>query len=335
MATIKEVAAAAQLSPSTVSIVLKGNGDARKISRETQEKVLDWARKLGYTPNMQAKVLRGGVSSNAVITLFWAIDIRAHILSRFLSGLQSALLEHDYPCELQIKPYKSNHLEEAISSRTLLGSNGMIVCNASEADMAFLENAQFHIPAVLYNRYSKRYSTINMDDRTIGALPARVFAGHSRKRPALLKVPATFRGMDIRTGLFEQECRLAGMAPPVAIPVSDDMEGGYKGASALCAADCLPDCLFCTSDEVAYGALKAFYQHAVRIPEQIEIISVGNGSPEQQKFSIPSLSVIYLPMEEMAAACLKTVYDSLTSFDLSVSAVEFPIRYIARESCPQ
>lgn len=69
MVTIKDVAAA-NLSPSTVSIVLKGNGDVRKISKKTQQKVLETARALGYTPNTQAKILRGGSRSSAVITLF-------------------------------------------------------------------------------------------------------------------------------------------------------------------------------------------------------------------------------------------------------------------------
>lgn len=335
MVTIKEVAAATGLSPSTVSIVLRGNGDTRKISKKTQQKVLNTARELGYTPNTQAKILRGGISSNAVITLFWATDIRIHILSRFLSGLQSAFLQYNNLCELQIQPYKSNHLREAISSRVLLGSNGMIICNPSEDDMAFLESTQFNIPAVLYNRYSKHYSTINMDDRTIGSLPAQIFARHHKKRPALLKTPATFHGMNIRTNVFECEACQAGMEPPVSISVDDNMHGGYQGAVMLCAMEPLPDCLFCTSDAVALGALKALHCHNIRIPEQIEIISVGNGNPEQQEYSIPSLSVINLPMEEMAAACLQKIYESLTSFDFSISSTEYPIQYIARESCPQ
>ena len=35
MVTLKDIAQYTQLSPSTVSIVLKGNGDARKIKKET------------------------------------------------------------------------------------------------------------------------------------------------------------------------------------------------------------------------------------------------------------------------------------------------------------
>lgn len=335
MVTIKDVATAAQLSPSTVSIVLKGNGDARKISKKTQQKVLETARALGYTPNTQAKILRGGTPANAVITLFWATDIRVHILSRFLNGLQSALLERQYPCELQIHPYKINFLQEALSPRTLLGSNGMIICNPSEIDMEYLEQAQFQIPAVLYNRYSKHFDTVNMDDKTIGALPAQIFARHGKKRPALLKAPATFNGMNIRTNIFEFETTQAGMEPPVSIPVSDSMRGGYEGALKLCNIHPLPDCLFCTSDAIALGALKAFYENHVETPKQLELISVGNGNIDHQEFSIPSLSVIQLPMEQMAASCLQIVYERLTSYSFQTNSTQFPVVYVARESCPE
>lgn len=44
MVTLKDIAQYTQLSPSTVSIVLKGNGDARKIKKETQTIVLEAAK---------------------------------------------------------------------------------------------------------------------------------------------------------------------------------------------------------------------------------------------------------------------------------------------------
>ncbi len=333
MVTLKDIAQYTQLSPSTVSIVLKGNGDARKIKKETQNIVLDAARKLGYKPNVQARILRGGSPNRMIITLFWASDIRIHMLSRFINGLQSSLVQNNYPCDLQVKPYMNNHLHEALNDQTILASNGMIICNPSESDMEFLEQLNAGIPIVLYNRYSDKYATINMDDRTIGELPARVFTKHHKKRPAILKSPATFNGMNIRTNVFAFTTNESGMEPPVSITVADSMKGGYEGALQLCSLEVLPDCLFCASDNIALGALKAFHQKGVRIPEDIEIISVGNGNPDQQEFAIPSLSVISLPMEDMAATCLRTVYTFLSTGEYNTSTTEFPIHYVPRESC--
>ncbi len=334
MATIKDIAAKLGLSPSTVSIVLKGNGDKRKIKKETQQRILETAKELGYKPNIQAKILRGSLSSKSNISLYWVSDNRIHLLSRFLKGLQTTIIENNYQFQLSIVPYENNHLEDVLTQESVLATNAIIICNPSETDMEYLENNDFNIPIVLYNRYSKKYSTVTMDDKTIGLLPAQIFAAHGKKHPALLKSPATFSGMNIRANVFEFQVNEAGMEHPVSVTVDDTMKGGYLGALTLCGLNSLPDCLFCTSDSIALGALKAFYERGLHIPEQIELISVGSGRPEQEEYCVPSLSVISLPLEDMARECLKILSDSLSTFDHVPKSVAFPTPYIPRESCP-
>ena len=334
MTTIKDIAANLQLSPSTVSIVLKGNGDKRKIKKETQLRIMETAKALGYKPNIQAKILRGSLSCKTNISLYWVSDNRIHLLSRFLKGLQTAIMENDYQFQLSIVPYENNKLKDLLTQESVMTTNAIIICNPSESDMEYLEANDFPIPIVLYNRYSPKYATVNMDDKTIGLLPARIFASHNRKRPAIIKSPATFNGMNIRTNIFEFQINESGMELPVSVTTEDTMEGGYLGAMKLCNLTPLPDCLFCTSDSIALGALKAFYDKGIRIPEQIEIISVGNGRPEQESYCVPSLSVISLPLEDMARECLQILSDYLNTFHYVPKSIEFPTPYIARESCP-
>lgn len=334
MTTIKDIAARLELSPSTVSIVLKGNGDKRKIKKETQQRILNAAKELGYKPNVQAKILRGSLSAKSNISLYWVSDNRIHLLSRFLKGLQTAIIENDYQFQLSIVPYENNHLKDVLNQESVLATNAIIICNPSEPDMEYLEDNDFHLPIVLYNRYSRKYSTVTMDDKTIGLLPAQIFAAHGRKYPALLKSPATFSGMNIRTNVFEFQLSESGMERPVAVTVDDTMQGGYLGAFTLCNLNPLPDCLFCTSDSIALGALKAFYEKGIRIPEQVEIISVGSGRPEQEEYCVPSLSVVSLPLENMAKECLRILSDSLNTFNYVPRSVAFPTPYVARESCP-
>lgn len=113
------------------------------------------------------------------------------------------------------------------------------------------------------------------------------------------------------------------------------MKGGYDGAMQLCQLEQLPDCLFCASDAVAIGALKTFHEKNIHIPEQMEIISVGNGQPDMAEYCVPSLSIIKLPMKEMAGACLDKIFESINSFNYTVSSKTIPVQYIGRESCPE
>lgn len=56
MVTIKQIAQEVGISSSTVSIVLGGKAAERKISTATQEKIFAAAARLGYQPNMAARV---------------------------------------------------------------------------------------------------------------------------------------------------------------------------------------------------------------------------------------------------------------------------------------
>ena len=58
MVSMRDVAQRAGVSLSTVSIILNGNAETRKIPEKTQQKVLKAMEDLHYVPNHYAKGLR-------------------------------------------------------------------------------------------------------------------------------------------------------------------------------------------------------------------------------------------------------------------------------------
>ena len=59
---IKDIANALNLSKTSVSLVLNKRGDENKISKQTQKKILDYAKKHNYVPNSLARGLSRGKS---------------------------------------------------------------------------------------------------------------------------------------------------------------------------------------------------------------------------------------------------------------------------------
>ena len=197
-----------------------------------------------------------------------------------------------------------------------------------------------------------------MNDREIGKIAADTFIRHGKKRPALLTSKANFDGMKIREEEFEHILKENKIADIQKVIVDDTPNGGYKGALEIIDTKAgtktyektsttssekasstentlaLPDCLLCSSDNIALGALKAFNDKGIQIPQQIELISIGNGSKELEEFSTPSLSVVSLPMEAMADACLTRISRAITELSLVPDSREFSAEYISRESCP-
>ena len=74
MATIKDVAKLSGVSVTTVSIIINGKAEERKISDSTCRKVLEAKRELGYQTNLSARRLRYQESKNPVIAFFRPID---------------------------------------------------------------------------------------------------------------------------------------------------------------------------------------------------------------------------------------------------------------------
>ena len=85
-ASLKDIACKLNLSKTTVSWVLSGQGDKKGISAETQSRVLACARSLAYEPNLLARSLNTGVSKTIGLILPSISDtFFAHIADRIES----------------------------------------------------------------------------------------------------------------------------------------------------------------------------------------------------------------------------------------------------------
>ena len=284
MVTIKQIAQEVGISSSTVSIVLGGKAAERKISTATQEKIFAAAARLGYQPNMAARSLRGGSGANElVVAMFWAQDFRASMMLRFWDGLRAEIEKTARPVRLVIYPYVNDHLKESEALTSGANCHAAIICNASYADLQFLEDTQLPIPVVLYNRVCNGYCSVNVDDLKMGALAARAFADQGCRTAAVLTSSPVFEGMENRMHGFRLEGEHHGLTILANRYCENSIRGGYEAVSHRLRHEWkqqLPDAVFCGSSAIAHGALRAFCE-AGYIGEKLpRLIAVGNGPEE-------------------------------------------------------
>ncbi len=106
--TIKDVAAAAGVSPSTVSVILNGCGNKYRIAKSTQVKVLSVAKELKYRTNVYAKKLAmGNATENPIICIFWEAFFDYGPLKDFFEGLMRYKDECVPGFEFAIHPYET------------------------------------------------------------------------------------------------------------------------------------------------------------------------------------------------------------------------------------
>lgn len=334
MSTIKDVAALAGVSVATVSIIVNGKAAERKISIATQSKVAAAIKTLNYRPNVSAKKLRNSSHKEYTIGVYWASDFRAHFLARIISGIQGEFLKYEYPINIVICPYKNDYLHVEKGLQTDTAFNAAIIANMSPSDMKYLHSSALKIPIVLFNRYSEKYNSVTIDNYEAGKKAALHFITKGITDIGVILHKRSYLAMSIRNHGFIDACRKNNIHIPAhnIITTESTLAGGVQAAEKLLAHNHLPQGIFCDSDALAQGMLHVFNKKKIIIPDDVEIIAIGMSSPDTSKYSTPSLSVVELPMERMAAECVRLIVDVLEHRIEQPSHVLYDSELILRES---
>lgn len=316
-------------------MVLNGKGDQYRISAETQQRIWETARQLNYQPNISARRLRsGGETVLPIIALFWALDTRTVLISRFLKGFQQKLMDIEGEYEMLIQPYVGTKLHEVRSLATGTRFNGAIIANPTEQDEAYLEQTQFNVPIVLYQRSSVRYSSVYVDSYKSGEEVARLFASRGHRTVGAIVPDVSSKAIRLRKeGFLAKASELGLEVVPEHIVFSEFSEhGGYEAIQRLLASGIKPpSALFVISDQMAVGALSALNEFGKKVPEEIEI--VGYDNDEVTQFTIPTLSTVHLPVEEMASECVSLLTDLMHHKAAGPLMKIFDTHMVTRNSC--
>ena len=229
MATVRDVARRAGVSPSTASIVLGGRAQQRHISEQTCQKVEQAARELGYTSSLEARSLRGqGGPGPLKVALFWADDRRIVYLTRFLQGAFPELPARNMA--LEVLPYTPGALsrQEALTGGQRF--HAAILANAGEQDLQWLQGQSLPFPLVVYNRAAAGYPCVHSDDRQIGQAAARLLLQRGKRRVAVLTSHPHWKEIALREEQLQKTLGPAG--EPVLLLGCDGLRGAAGAAPA-------------------------------------------------------------------------------------------------------
>ena len=115
------------------------------------------------------------------------------------------------------------------------------------------------------------------------------------------------------------------------IYTSYNEEGGYRAMSRLLKSGDLPTAIFCHSDMIAIGAIKAINDAGYSVPDDISVI--GFDDVEISTYINPGLTTVRqdsYSMGNQAANLLKTMMENP---DAGAEPIVLPVELVIRESC--
>lgn len=296
--TREDVARLAGVSVPVVTYAL--NGGPKNVSPATRAKVMAAVSQLGYHPNAAARALRRGRSELLGIIvpsldnpLFAAL---AHEVEAATSAQGITLIV------LSSAPGQIRGALDRLAARQVDGV--LIATPVRSNDIAAIELSG--LPTVLLNQPSaiEGIDVIGVDlyGGARQAVEHLVQQGH---QSIAFMGPAT--GDQRRREGWYDVLTAAGLQAEHAFDAPFTREGGYAAGRQLLQASPRPTALFASSDQIALGALRAFHEAGVSVPEELAIASFDD-SPDAE-YAWPALTSVRQPVAEMAADAVALLLD--------------------------
>jgi LacI family transcriptional regulator len=268
--TIKQVAEASGVAPSTVSNALTGKG---YVSPETRSRVVEAAESLGYRASSLARSLR--LQQTWSVGLLLA-DVSNPFFPAVVRGIEDVLWGQQYNLVLCNTDYNKD--KEAAYLRHLLDKqlDGLILAStASDSDDVLQLQAQ-GVPFVMLNRrhVSARTHYVGMDNEGgVGtAVEHLLTLGH--RRIAFIKGRADSSAAEERYQGYRAALRRAGIGFDPALVAYGDytIESGHAAAVRFMDLARLPTAIVSANDFMALGAMALFKERGLRVPEEVSVI---------------------------------------------------------------
>lgn len=338
MATIRDVAARAGVSISTVSFVLNGKAKEKKVAASTCEKVMEAANTLGYKPSSAARILRSSEQEKPVIALYWPRDYRTGYLSVVLNSVRDEIERQNLDCTLTIHTYRNDYLYEEKELTDRYQYDAAVIGAASPADLQYLDTLDPALPLILFNRASSVHHSITAgNDAAVDSLTA-LLASKGLTEMALLRTESSYVAYENRLHSLQQSCSRyrIRIREDAVWDVEDSYAGGILAAENYLALEKRPPFIFSMTDTIALGASYVFAHEGLLIPRDVQTAAFGLGDPNTARYAVPSLSVIELPSSEMAKAAVSTAAKMIRSpGDAEKTRLQIPAQLRLRESCPE
>jgi DNA-binding LacI/PurR family transcriptional regulator len=280
--TIYDVAVAAGVSKSLVSLVLNGGGNVSQAKKEAVLKAID---ELGYRPSRFAQQLASNRTRSIGVVI---TDYKNLSYIGFLKGLREIFDDAGYQVIISDLHRSPNFSEDPVDAFASMKVDGLVL--ATEA--SGLRTHNLDIPVVMIGQ---RESVVpgsdmvfNDDEEGTRLVVEHLYALGHRKIAHLTGVGGIAKN---RRKAFEKIMKRLALQPQVFGEGQPTTEiGGYMGARELIESKQKFTAVFAANDYMAAGAWSLFKEHGISAPDDISLVGYDD-APIASEFMLKLTSV--------------------------------------------
>ncbi len=333
--TQADVAQRAGVSQRTVSNVVNG---LTSVSPDTIERVTVAIRELGYTPSLAARSLRVGRSGVLQLVV---PELDVPYFAELARGVIKCAEDQGYAVMVRQTLGSRERERDALEGSAAEYAEGTILSAVGEIDELMAGRA-LRSPVVLIGERTGMglVDHIGIDDVAAAASATNHLLEAGCRRVAFVGAhpDSSLRMAALRYRGYEQALRAAGISVDPALVVqtgSYHRRDGEAAMAALLSRDDRPDGVFCATDLLALGAIRAAYERGLRVPDDIRV--VGFDGLEEGRYSIPALTTIEPDKQRLAQVSVETLLARIRAREAGIDTVEvrdvsIPFALVVRES---
>jgi len=302
-----------KLSPATVSVVMNNSPAADAIPAHTKERIRKAARSLHYRPNFFARSLslKRGFTVGVLVP-----EISEGYAASIMSGIEDDLLREGYFYFVASHRGQPDLIAEYPHMLIDRAVEGVILLNTPVMET-------LSVPAVSISGHQRvrGVTNITVDHKkaTFAALEHLTNFGHTRI--------AFFKG---HPGSADTEYRWKGIvqaAAQLGIEIRADLtiqlqrdvphpgpsvpEEGYVYAQKLLATGRKFTALFAFNDISAIGAMRAFRDAGLQVPEDVSVI--GFDDIQAASYLMPRLTTVQQPLRQMGELAARQLLERISN----------------------
>ncbi len=329
MATIREIAEKAHVSPAAVSRILN-HDPSLNASVATRQRVIETAEQLGYQ--------KKGTGSKAAFKLGilqWFSPEQEEKDSYYLmirKGIEEFCVQN---CIQRVRAFKSdfNYMQQ------LQDADGLICIgkfSSREVSRLIQMTRNIVFLDMPLEDYSVTAFTLDFYMAVNQAMDYLLELGH--RKIAFLGgkefVEETVEFQDDRLRAYAACCKKNKIYDQSLIKEgSYTVESGYHMMTELLKEHRHFTAVLCASDNIAFGAMKAIRENNLRIPEDVSVI--GFDDSELCAYTTPALTTIHAPAYAMGQYGVNFLFAASNLSTAVPLQVKMPCTLVERESCAE
>lgn len=305
-ATLKEISKILNMSISTVSRALKNHPD---ISEATKKKVQEAAAMLEYEPNTYAISLRTnktnliGVMIPTISNLFY---------QSFLDAVEEEAKKNNYSLlTLQSGDNPEAELENLRICRANRVASVFVSISPLTKDInPFIKMSQSGTPIIFFDKVPpyEALDKVCFDDEGAATIAAEEIIKKQQGKVLGLFGNPEFSITQKRIAAFQDIFNSHGRIKDLIICNPTSSYEAQMLVTTSFSKKVKPSVVFCMSDEILAGAMKAFQKLKLKIPEEVKVITISNDGFIPKLFE-PEITYIETSGYDLGKLCFKRMMD--------------------------